>query len=707
MDTKLPNGKERIIMEQVTWLTRKQTALQSGIFPANFNYLIQQETFSSFLKEDKEFTWLVNKEVIPIIKDYYTTHMNAFNYYEAHSDFLISYRVAPMLNKTNQQLLTEIHEGKWNEMIVKVPRLRSPEKPYLDEKYHYFFIKEKLLQGRYNTIEQIASQTTLISRERLQKYRKMGLLPQPAHLTGTNLFDENEILTLLPSLKLEFRQRVSENGKDQVRSAFDLLSPTQQQVIKEYLQYRDRGGKINYNGYRSQSSIANKSETLENLKSKISAALVVIISGRCGIEEDFHKNPFFRNETPKAYNPEVFDIYSISKEDFAFLAAKRKPQTLIQIYHHFRPFYYYLLEKLEEDAIESDDLKDLRDFKRIDGRIKKFLNQFPTTSRDINLSDYDKKSKTFLTREQMVLIKKYILEDVITRDPVKNATMWQFSCTCGIRPQELPKIEIGHFKLNSEGFLDQDENGWGLVMLPAAITKQDNSPSHPEYHTPIPTSTVNQLNLYLSRLYRLQGEKNPRGSGYLFRPEYALPSEPYKAGIQFDFINRVRIRLDFIDDVQKKDFIFKASRHSLNNTIMRTYIKKDAGLNEAKRTASDHQLRHKPSKTVGEEYYLEDITKEQYYAVLDLTINFPWDLEKLVEWEIAKGYRIPVIPIQQEQKEESEEMKKLQQQLQTLEEQLQALREKPKHFTEHQWINERQLLLSQQKLLQTRLHGVD
>lgn len=232
--------------------------------------------------------------------------------------------------------------------------------------------------------------------------------------------------------------------------------------------------------------------------------------------------------------------------------------TLIQIYHAFRPFFYYLLEKLEEDATESDDLQDLRDFKRIDLRFKKFLNQFPTTIHDINLSDYEKKSKTFLTREQMVLIKQYILEDVKARDPVKNATMWQLCCSCGIRPEELSEIDISHFKLNSEGLVDQDENGWGLLTLPASITKQDNSPSHPDFHTPIPEDTVKQLNIYLSRLYRLQGEKHPRGKGYLFRPDYALPNHPYHKRIRFEFINRLRIRLDFLDDVRKKTL---SSRH--------------------------------------------------------------------------------------------------------------------------------------------------
>jgi hypothetical protein len=244
-------------------------------------------------------------------------------------------------------------------------------------------------------------------------------------------------------------------------------------------------------------------------------------------------------------------------------------------------------------------------------------------------------------------------------------------------------------------------------MLPASISKKGNSPSHPEFHTPIPNSTVIQLNQYLSRLYKLQGENNPRGKGYLFRPDYTLPNLQYKNRIRFSFIKRLRNRLDFLEESQKKDFIFKASRHSLNNTIMRTFIAKNNSLNEAKRTASDHQLRHKPYTSVGEEYYLNDITKEQYYQVLDATINFPWDLEKLVLWEINKGYRISTIPMQQEAEKVSEEEKELKEQVRKIEQQLEVIKEKPKHMAELQWVKERQMLTKQKNMILTQRQGGD
>jgi integrase len=691
-------------MDQSNMLTRRQAAKKTGISPSHFNYLIHQEPFSSFLIEDEKNQWFVNSAVLPKIKDYYQTHNESFHYYYTHPDYLIAYRVAPILNKSNQDLIREIEEGKWEEFVVKVPRL-SPQRTHQEKpnEYIFFFEKSKLLQNRYNTIEQIAKNTTLISRSRLQAYRNQGLLPQPEHFKGTNLFDEQEVLDLLPTLKMEAQGQVSKQKKTQLSNAFEFLNVEQQKHITKYLQYREKGGIIDHSGYRSRSSIANKAVTIENMKSKLASAFILIICGRCGIEDDFHKNPLSRHERPEGYDPDVFDVYSVSKDDYFYLTANRKPTTLFQLFHQLRPFYYFLLENLEEDMVESDDIEDYRMYKRIERRIKKFLNQFPQNMDEINQSEYEIRSKTFLTREQMILIKQYILEDVKAIDPIKNATMWQLSCSGGIRPEELPKLKINHFQLNSQGFIDQDYSGWGCLKLPAEATKQNNSPSHPEYHTPIPPSTVVQLNLYLKRLYRLQGEEVPKGEGFLFRPDYALPFQNYRSKIRFDFINRLRERLDFIDEQQKHDFIFKSSRHSLNNIIMRTFITKDQALNEAKRTASDHQLRHRPSKSVGETYYLQDITKEQYLQVLDATINFPWDLGELKKWEIDMGYRMPEVQVEHEISEVYEDHQEYQQRLHEIDSQLETMKEKPNEMNEIQWIKQRKMLLEQRLFILTKL----
>ena len=309
----------------------------------------------------------------------------------------------------------------------------------------------------------------------------------------------------------------------------------------------------------------------------------------------------------------------------------------------------------------------------------------------------------------MVLIKQLILEDVRSENSIKNATMWQLGCSIGVRPQEIHKLKINHFHLDSNGYLQTDTDGWGLLSLPAEIAKQERSPSHPIYHTPIPRDTVKQLNQYLSFLYKRQGDHNPKGEGYLFRPDDAFPNYRYKKPIHFGFINRLRSRIDFIDDASKEDFIFKASRHSLNNTIMRTYINTDVSLNDSiKQTAADHQLRHKPAKSVGEEYYMADIEKEQYYKVLDATINFPWDLEKLQEWEMKMGYRVhEEIDMKMNilNEEYNDEIKELQEQLLVIEEQLQKVKEKPKSMSEQQWIAYRQQLIKTKNSISFKLKG--
>lgn len=696
-------------MENLTLLTRNQAAKLSGISGKCFNYLIQQTPFVQYLVKD-ESNCFVQPEAIPLIQEYYSKHNEAYHYYNNSSKYIAAYHVASMLNLSFRELIEQIREGIWEGKYVKVPKCAPPPKDLLDIKMNYFFYRSAILENRYNTLEQIGKNSNLTSLSSLRYYQRLGLLPQPPHLVGTSLYDEREIIDLLPLIKTQVKENFAEFKGASVQNAYDLLNNHQQQIISKYLKFRANGGVVVYNGYRSTQQIANKEETLESIKRIISSAFILIIAGRCGIETDFHRNPFQRIQPPDSFNPDVFDIYNVSKDDYSSLSTKRKGTTLINYFQQLRPFYYYLLDTLEEDAL--DDNEDFREFTRIKRRIFKFLEQFPRKESDLNKGDMNIRTKTFLTREQMVLIKQYLLEDVRARDPLKHATMWQLSCTTGIRPEELHKVKIEYFQLNTNGYLETDEDGWGVLRLPAFMTKQENSPSHPDYHTPIPQGTVTQLNLYLSYIYRKQDENSPKGKGFLFRPDYALPEYRHRKPITFSFINRLRNRLDFLDDVRKQDFIFKASRHSLNNIIMRTFINNDISLNNlAKKTAADHQLRHKPSLSVGEEYYTSEITKEQYYQVLDATINFPWNLEKLKEWEVERGYRLGDMVLEVESftdnlDDKNPKRKQLQEQLLNIESELIQIQQKPKYMSEMQWLTKRNNLITAKKNIITTLKGV-
>jgi|GEM_PF-3246616 len=695
-------------MQDLSLLSRNQAAKLCGIPSKCFNYLIQQEPFDTFLVKDGA-NCFIQSEVIPLIKEYYTQNSEAYLYYKSKPEYTPAYHVACMLNISLRELVGQIGDGKWEGKYVGVPKCSSPSPANSDIKLNYFFIRPSILENRYNTLKQISKKTNLIALSRLIFYKQAGLLPQPPHLVGTNLYDEKEILEIIPILKMKIKEKFAKQAGKNLQNAFDLLNKKQQEAISKYIQFRANGGVIDYSGFRSTQQIANKDVTLDYMKRTISSAFVLIIAGRCGIEEDFHKNPLQKNRIPEDFNPDVFDIYKISQDDYFFLSTKRKGNTLISYLNHLRPFYFYLLDKLEEDAV--DDPEDFRNFSRIKRKVLKFLHQFPRKVSDLNKADINKRTKTFLTREQMVLIKQYLLEDIRARDPLKNATMWQLACTTGVRPEELHKLKINHFRLNAEGYLETDENSWGILILPADISKQGNSPSHPDYHTPVPPEMVRQLNLYLSFIYRKQGKSNPKGKGFLFRPDYALPEYQYRKPIVFDFINRLRPRLDFLDDIRKHDFIFKASRHSLNNTIMRSFIKDDVPLNDlAKRTAADHQLRHKPTRSVGEEFYLSEITKEQFYQVLDATINFPWNLEKLKVWEEERGYRLGEMVLEVESYtdnlyDENPERKQLQEQLLNIDSELIQIQQKPKNMTEPQWISKRQSLIAAKKNIMTTLKG--
>lgn len=698
--------------ETHNYISRRQAAKSCGISGSQFNYIINKDPFKEYLKNEyinnDGNRILVNTNVIPLISEYYRNNTNLYHYYDSNPDYLSASNVSIMLNVSYRELVEEIRSGKWSDIYVEVPKCGPTSSKELgDIKSNYFFNRFKFLQGKYNTLENISRNTSLISLTQLRNYHRRGLLPQPEEVKNTKLFVENEILELIPTLKLQIKEEQGLKLSDSVKNGFNLLSPNQQKIISKYLDYRSNGGIVRYNGYSTNHQIANLDKTINDNKRKICSAFILIISGRCGIEEDFHKNPLHKNKTPKAFNPNIFDIQSVKVEDYFFISSKRKGNTLIGYYQQLKPFYYYLLDELEEDAL--DDPNAHRLFLKQKRNIDKFLNQFPRNDSDLKDSEIKHRIKTFLTREQMVLIKQLILEDVRSKYPIKYATMWQLSCSTGVRPEELHRLEISHFYLDENGYLQTDKDGWGLPTLPAEIAKQERSPSHPEFHTPIPKDTVKQLNQYLTLLYKRQGEQEPRGEGYLFRPDDAFPYYRYKKPIRFDFVKRLRSRLDFIDEASKQDFIFKASRHSLNNTIMRTHINTDTTLNYSiKQTAADHQLRHKPSRSVGEKYYMADIEKEQFYEVLDATINFPWDIEKLHEWEEKMGYRIPeILNINEIEliEEFDEETKELQEQLLVIEEQLQKLKEKPRSMTEQQWIASRQQLIKTKNSINLKLRG--
>ncbi|MEG7619570.1 hypothetical protein, partial [Enterococcus faecalis] len=360
--------------------------------------------------------------------------------------------------------------------------------------------------------------------------------------------------------------------------------------------------------------------------------------------------------------------------------------TLNNYLLNLKQFYYYYLQQLELEAIISEEKH--REFLALNLRVKQFLNQFPRERKKWFSLDESKAKKSFLTPEQMIKVRDLILSDPITRNPIKHAAIWQLGCTTGIRPEEMELVRIEYFLLDEQGFLKLNNRGWGILKLPSEASKIENSPSHVIYGTPIPKETVTIINQYLQKLYLKQGSSNKRGYGFLFRPNPAFPDMPHNT-INKDFLVRIRPLLTFLTPEQSENFILKSSRHSMNNLISKTYLPVQRLNGEIQKIAAQYQMRHKPKdSTTGDDYYSALIIEDDFYKVLDLTINFPWNNEKLELWEIKQGYKKAQnneIKLQQDNLIMEVQSKEVFERINQIENQLSELRTRPKNISVKEW----------------------
>ncbi|TKI47385.1 hypothetical protein [Lysinibacillus tabacifolii] len=129
--------------EERKFISRNQAAKSCGITGRCFNYLINQEPFNKYLMTEDSNNILVNSDVIPLISEYYETHMASFHYYNSIPEYIPASRVARMLNISYRELIVEIDSGKWSGMYVKTPKCVPPPKDLFDIKFNYFFYGQK------------------------------------------------------------------------------------------------------------------------------------------------------------------------------------------------------------------------------------------------------------------------------------------------------------------------------------------------------------------------------------------------------------------------------------------------------------------------------------------------------------------------------------------------------------------------------------
>lgn len=485
---------------------------------------------------------------------------------------------------------------------------------------------------KFKTLNQISVDHNISNHTLIRIVNETNIEPRFVSHTKRRYFDEEEILNV-------FRHRAIERDYVNIKpqtSFYDKLHHDLQQIIDDYLQFRESGLTIKSRIYTTKKrTIAHSDKNIKRIKSTISSVLFKVGQARNELT----------NNTKQIY----FDLYSLNQQDILPLREALSNTTLVTAHTTLLPFLGYLLELERKKALINNDMSK---YSIIEMNFEDFLNQFP-----LDLEDGDKppveKTKSFLTREQCIDVYNLLLSNPRGNLQLRNATMWLISVALGVRPEEMILLRIDDFLLDDNGFLTTNELGWGLLNVRKEVSKGEKSPSsHRQCKTPVPQNAVLLINNYLRWLYQKQGNNIPKGVGYLFRTHAQVIESRLQASSN-EAINQVAPFLNFLTPEQQKDFEFKAGRRSLNTFFIKAVdIMPETLKNWKLEKARQHQMRHAADASTqflttvqqartGSRHYTEDLSQEDYYAILDYIITFPWNKKELILWEIEKGYRNP------------------------------------------------------------------
>lgn len=452
-------------------------------------------------------------------------------------------------------------------------------------------------------------------------------------------YEVEKVIYALEQNRTKVDEKTAIRSQKQVKF-FPLLHEDLQKAINKYIEYRKAGRGITYNNFFTNKKIKNSEKQLRVIKGWLSSSIYKIAVYRLKNNNEEMKMPF------------NFDIYTLNVEDFDAIKKEFKPTSRQTLFHNIRPFLYFLLIEKKKSM---KTIEDYLSFNSLELQFNEFLNIFPRREEEVEDVDNDEElpkrlNKSFLTREQTIDIYNFLLTDPRSQEPLKFATMWLVGCVTGLRPEEFLNLRIEHFELDEKGLLKVNERGWGVLRFPKDMAKQKLKGSHKIFGTPVSPFAIDLINNYLLWLFNYQGETNVKGVGWFFRPFVYLPERKYKK-ISNQFIVRLREQLDFLEKEQAKDFVKKASRHSMNNLFVEAFhVIPDKELKAKLEKARQHHMRHKgeddklkidtlnQAKT-GSQHYTDDISSDAYYGILDYVVGYPWNIKELFLWEAKKGFR--------------------------------------------------------------------
>ncbi|ETI67739.1 homing endonuclease associated repeat-containing protein [Neobacillus vireti] len=466
------------------------------------------------------------------------------------------------------------------------------------------------------------------STETLTKLRELELIKATETTSFENTvieyFDQEKVLKAL-----RYYLSAAERTNNEL-SSYDFLNEEQQNIIDQYISARESGVVINFNGYKARRNVAHPELRLPEVKQRLANAFFSIICGRSRINYGGGRIENIPEKEFSKFDPDLFEITDVTMDDYVFVSNGRKTTTLIQRYADLKTFYYWIL--MRKDAEPKVDFEAYQKFDSMKKSIQNFLDQFPRKHSDKPVREViDTQVKVFMTPEQLVQGRDAILKSFRGLKALQYAAMWMLGAN-GIRPEEFFHLKLeDHFDLDENGLMKLNDKGYGEMIINEIVGKGSYSTSHPDFNLPVPNDTVEAVNNYFKALYRMQGPNNPVGKGYFLRRHAITPDKPIKT-MDKKFMERLRLVADFLPAEKREHLILKNTRHSLYTIMRKTPINDEHLRDNVRPYALLYHMRHNPvEQTIGDKFYLEAITRDEYYEFLDKTINFPWKLEELRE----------------------------------------------------------------------------